>query len=150
MQFKQPTLSNNTFWHLVKMRILQEVDSKKKRRTEICKEHGIAPSTLSGFIKQRTSIEDAYKTRRVAETRLKIEACLLAGFKHALDLEFNNWLQRFKERNSITLKAVCGEEGSVKDETKCLLHQCGQRASAHDTYFRLIQLHGPPARVRGL
>ena len=158
-----------------KMRILQEVDSKKKRKTEICKEHGIAPSTLSGFIKQRTSIEEAYQKRQVDESRLKIEACLFAWFKQALagglpvsgpilakkataiDEELglvfspnNNWLQRFKERNSITFKAVCGEEGSVKDETKCLLHQCGQRPSAHDTYFRLIQLHGPPARVRGL
>ena len=44
-----------------KMRLLLKVDSKQQAKKEICKENGIAPLTLSGFIDQRKKIKEAFE-----------------------------------------------------------------------------------------
>ena len=41
-----------------KRQILAEVDRKVKSKTDICKEYGLAKSTLSTFIKNRVKIEN--------------------------------------------------------------------------------------------
>ena len=135
-----------------KMKLLKEVDNKLLSKTEICKKHGISPSTLSTFLKKRHEIEQAYfsttfqperkRMRRPDEDRTRVETALLTWFSQAraadipisgplianqavaiaqemgVDFEPNpSWIQRFKERNGITFKTVCGEAASVSNVT---------------------------------
>ena len=74
-----------------KKEVIEEVKSKKLKKTEICKKHGIAPSTLSTFLKNEDKIMDAYfsssfqpdrkRMRLATENHQQIEAALLTWFK---------------------------------------------------------------------
>lgn len=130
----------------MKMELLKAVDEKRRTKTEICKEYGIANSTLSTIIKNRDQItlmfersmfEPERKRMRTAKHE-DLETALLIWFKQArsqdapisgplllekadelakqmhIDFLANpGWLERFKKRNGIVLRNVCGEANNV-------------------------------------
>ena len=76
-----------------KMQILREVDEKKLSKAEIAKKNNIAQSTLSTFLKNRQSIEEAVlsssfqpnrkRLRTVNETHQTIDSALFTWVKQA-------------------------------------------------------------------
>ena len=69
-----------------KRQILAEVDRKVKSKTEICKEYGLAKSTLSTFLKNREKIENVGQPKRKRQRVVKfemVESAVFAWFKQA-------------------------------------------------------------------
>uniref|UniRef100_A0A8C4SEN5 HTH CENPB-type domain-containing protein n=1 Tax=Erpetoichthys calabaricus TaxID=27687 RepID=A0A8C4SEN5_ERPCA len=124
------------------MELLKAVDQKQKTKTEICKDFDIANSTLSTIIKKREQITEMFERSKFEPERTAkhedLETALLVWFKQArsqnapisgpLMLERSNelakqmgitfsanpgWLERYKKRNGIVLKNVCGEANQV-------------------------------------
>lgn len=129
-----------------KIELLNAVDEKRRTKTEICKEFGIANSTLSTIIKNRVNITSMFE-RSVFEPERKrmrtakhedLEKAVLIWFKQArsqnapisgplllekadelakqMNIKFSanpGWFERFKKRNGIVLKNVCGEANDV-------------------------------------
>jgi transposase-like protein len=55
-----------------KLKILTEVDKKDRSKTDICKEYGLANSTLATFIKIREKIESATQESTFQSDREKM------------------------------------------------------------------------------
>ncbi|KAK8785482.1 hypothetical protein V5799_008153 [Amblyomma americanum] len=55
-----------------KAAILREVDERKASKVEISKKHGIPPSTLSTYVRNRKAIEDAYEAEDFASNRKRL------------------------------------------------------------------------------
>lgn len=55
-----------------KVAILREVDERKASKVEIAKKHGIPPSTLSTYVRNRKAIEDAYEAEDFASNRKRL------------------------------------------------------------------------------
>ena len=58
------------------MKVLNEIDKKNKTKGEIAKEFGVAASTLSTFIKDRTKIESAVEESTFQPARKRMRMCI--------------------------------------------------------------------------
>ena len=58
-----------------KMQLFEEVDKRELSKVAICKKHGIAPSTLSTFLKNRGKIEEAHVKNSFQPERKRMRLC---------------------------------------------------------------------------
>ena len=127
-----------------KIAVIREVEKGLKKKCIIAKEYGIAPNTLSTFLKNKDKILKCNLNRKRAREpeNPDVDECVLKWFKQtrekniplsgtlvrakaeefAVSLGKNNfkassgWLDGFKERNGISFKTVCGESSSVDQD----------------------------------
>ncbi|KAK8762030.1 hypothetical protein V5799_026703 [Amblyomma americanum] len=62
-----------------KVAILREVDERKASKVEIAKKHGMPPSTLSTYVRNRKAIEDAYEAEDFASNKKKAPISQVSG-----------------------------------------------------------------------
>lgn len=141
MSFSKPRVPYKTLSFDEKIAVIREVEKGVKKKCIIAKEYGIAPNTLSTFLKNKEKILKSNRNRKRAREpdNPDVDECVLKWFTQARDkniplsgtlvrakaeefavsLGKNNfkassgWLDGFKERNEISFKSVCGESSSV-------------------------------------
>lgn len=78
-----------------KVEILQEVDAGKESKVEIAKKHGTPKSTLSTYIKNKRTIEDAYEAEVVASDRKRLRLPKYPELEQALVA----WIKDMRSRD---------------------------------------------------
>ncbi|XP_054281926.1 tigger transposable element-derived protein 6-like [Macrosteles quadrilineatus] len=132
-----------TLTHDEKRRVIKAVDEGLKKKSEIAKEFGIPPNTLSTIMKNREKYEaegGLTNKKRCKSGEFKdVDECVLTWLKQCRDKNIpvsgpilqekaiqyaeslgkkdfrasNGWLHNFKKRNEIIFRKVCGESASV-------------------------------------
>lgn len=150
----------------MKYNAIMEVEKGRKAKSVIAKEFGIPASTLSTWLKNASSIKEAYlkygPKRKYSRGGAfeEIEKATLKWFTMVRDADMpvsgpvllakadefgrqlgssdfkasTGWLDRFKERNGITFKKVCGESKSVDTESSDMTEWQSQLKRILDRY----------------
>ncbi|KAH8019808.1 hypothetical protein HPB51_022476 [Rhipicephalus microplus] len=79
-----------------KVEILREVDQGKSSKYEIARKHGIPPSMLSTYIRNRTAIENAYEAEDIGASEKRLRTAKFLELESALIIWVKEMSQEYR------------------------------------------------------